>query len=222
MFLSNHRAPLLIILLACAGLSCSGTGGTTPDNASYDLEPPKSEIPFETKEPETFKADLITKTAGTETLVRYARKGTNWRIDTFEGDALLSRSMIVAGKRLHFDHRSRTYSELPSGGGSADRPAYLNDLTQTLINREQRAKFEKVGTDGNIERYRATVEGSSTPWIITYDASIRMVTRQEPESPTADNFLFEMRRFTLDVSDDIFRTPAGYRKVAWEELVKDR
>jgi hypothetical protein len=221
MFLSNRLAALLILLLVCSGLSCSWTSGTTPNNASQAIEPPKSGIPFETKEPEIFQADLITRTAGNESRVRYARKGANWRIDTFEGDTP-SRSMIGGDKRLHLDHRSRTYSEAPSGGGPTDRPTYVNDLTQSLLNRKERAKFEKLGADGNIERYRATVEGSSTPWIITYDTSIKMVTRQEPESPTTDSFLFEMRGFTLDVSDATFQIPSGYRKVEWTEFSKDR
>ena len=221
MFLSNHLVTVLILVLAYAGFSCSWTGRTTPENASQAIEPPKSEVPFETREPETFQADLITKTAGTESRVRYTRKGANWRIDTFEGDAP-SRSMIAGDKLLHLDHRSKTYSEAPSGGGPADRPAYISDLTQTLLNRKEHAKFEKLGADGNIERYRVSVEGSSTPWIVSYDASIKMVTRQEPESPTSDNFVFEMRGFTLDVSDEVFRIPAGYRKVAWTEFAKER
>ena len=222
MFLSNRAATLLILLLACAAApACTWPGsGETPASAPQDVEPPKSEIPFETKEPETFQADFVTTAAGTESRVRYARKGTGWRLDTFAGEAP-TRTIISADKRIHIDHPSKTYAEAPSGGGPAERPAYVTDLTQTLLNRKERAEFEKLGTDGPVERYRVTVEGSTTPWIITYDTAMKMVTRQEPESPSPGGFVFEMRRFTLDVSDDRFRIPAGYRKVAWPEFAKD-
>ena len=223
MFLSNRPATLLILLLACAAVhACTWPGGgEIPASASQVVEPPKSEIPFETKEPETFQADFVTTAAGTESRVRYARKGTDWRLDTFAGDAP-SRTVISADKRIHIDHPSKTYAEAPFGGGPAERPAYVTDLTQTLLNQKQHAKFEKLATDGPVERYRATVERSTTPWIITYDTSTKMVTRQEPETPSPGGFVFEMQRFTLEVSDDRFRIPAGYRKAAWREFAKER
>ena len=223
MFLSNRPATILMFLFACAAASaCTWpSGGETPASASKIVEPPKSEIPFETKEPETFQADFVTTAAGTESRVRYSRRGTDWRLDTFAGDAP-SRSIISTDKLVHVDHRTKAYADSPSGGGPAGRPAYVTDLTQTLLNRKQHARYEKLGTEGRIERYRVTVEGSTTPWIITYDGSTKMVTRQEPESPSPGGFVFEMRRFTLDVSDDVFSTPAGYRKVAWAGFAKER
>lgn len=219
MFLSNPLAPALLFVLVF-GSACAWTG-EAPAYAPKTIEPPKSEIPFETIEPDTFQADLITTAAGTETRVRYARKGANWRVDTFTGGSP-SHSLIAAETRVHINHRSRTYSEAPSGGGPAERPAYHTDLTQTLLNQKQHAKFEKLTAEGAVERYRVTVEGSSTPWIVSYDTAIKMVTRQEPETHSPGGFVFEMRGFNLDVSDDLFRIPAGYRKVAWTEFSKER
>ena len=223
MFLSNRLTPLLMFLLACgAAPGCTWPStGEAPAHASQIVEPPKSDVPFETKEPETFQADLITTATGTETRVRYARKGANWRLDTFAGGTPF-RTIIGTEKLTHIDHRSRTYAESPSGGGPNERPSYVTDLTQTLLNQKQHAKFEKLGAEGSIERFRVTLEGSDTPWIISYDTSIKMVTRQEPESRSPGGFVFEMRGFTLDVSDDVFRTPVGHRKVAWAEFTKER
>ena len=223
MFLSNRLAFVSILFLFCAAAGgCAWLSGPeNPASASPLIEPPKSEIPFETNEPETFQADLITSAGGVETKTRYARKGTNWRVDTFDKETQ-SRSIITTDKQTHVDHRSKTYSEAPSGGGPADRPAFVNDLTQTLLGQKEHARFEKLGTDGTLERYRVTVDGSSAPFIITYDNSIKMVTRQEPETPAEGGFVFEMRGLTLDVSDDIFKVPSGYRKISWQEFLKLR
>ena len=223
MFLSNRLASVSILIICCAmAAGCSWFGqGEKAASASPVIEPPKSDVPFETKEPDTFQADFVTSAGAVETRVHYAKKGTNWRADTFDKERL-SRSIVTTDKQVHIDHRSKTYAEAPSDGGPADRPAFVNDLTQTLLNQKEHAKFEKLGTDGPLERYRVTVEGSSTPFVIAYDPSIRMVTRQEPEASPPGGFVFEMRGLTLEVSDDTFKLPSGYRKITWQEFLKLR
>ncbi len=223
MFLSNRLASVSILFIfwaMAAGCSWFG-GGEKAASASPVIEPPKNEIPFETTEPEKFQADLITSVGGVETKTHYVRKGGNWRVDTFDKEKT-SRSIITTDKQINIDHRSKTYAEAPSGGGPADRPAFVTDLTQTLLNQKEHSSFEKLGTDGPLERYRVTVEGSSTPFIITYDSSVKMVTRQESEASAQGGFVFEIRGLTLDVSDDLFKVPSGYRKISWQEFLKLR
>ena len=220
MFLSNRPALLLTLLAAVAASGCSrpgDTGGAPP--ATPAIEPPRSAVPFEAREPEIFHADLVTITGGVESRSRYARKGTNWRFDTFDGETP-SRSIIGTDKRTHLDHRAKTYAEAPSGGGPAERPEFVRDLTQNLLNRRDRAKYERLPSDGPLELYRVTVERSVSPFIVTYDPALRMVTRQAPETPTPGGFVFELRAVNLEVSDDLFRIPPGYRKVPWPEFAR--
>ena len=221
MFLSNRLALVSILMILCAAVpGCSWlAGGDKAASASPVIQPPKSGIPFETKEPETFQADLVTSSGGVETRIHYARKGTNWRIDTFAGEDE-SRSIISTDKQVHIDHRSKTYAESPSGGGTVQRPAYITDLTQTLLNQKEHAGFEQINTDGSLVRYRVTVEETSTPFIVTYDTSAKMVVRQEPENPSPGGFLFEVRGLSLDVNDDLFTIPKGFRKTTWQEFLK--
>ena len=223
MFLSNRLASVTILIVFYAmAAGCSWQGGSeNAASASPAIEPPKSEIPFETREPDTFQADFITSAADVETRVRYARKGTDWRVDTYD-KGTPSRSIVTTDKQIHIDHRSKTYAEAPSGGGPRDRPAYVNDLTQTLLSQKKHAKFEKLSTDGTLARYRVRVDDSITPFIITYDTATGMVTRQEPETRSPGGFVFEMRGLTLDVSDNVFKQPSGYRKITWEEFLKLR
>jgi hypothetical protein len=223
MFLSNRLVLILLISFACwAIFGCAWyTGGQAPAPASTIAEAPKSEIPFATEEPETFQADFVTSTADIASRVHYARKGTNWRVDTFAGGKS-AQSIINADRHIFLDHISKTYSEAPLAGGPAELPAYIADFTQTLLAPKDHARFEKLGSEGELDRYRVTVEGTAAPWIITYDTSTKMVIRQEPEQPAPGNFVFELRQFTLDVSDVDFEIPAGYRKVTWEQFAKGR
>jgi hypothetical protein len=75
MFLSNRLAYVSILLIFCAmAAGCSWfREGEKAASASPVIEPPKSEIPFETKEPESFQADFITSAAGVETKTHYSR-----------------------------------------------------------------------------------------------------------------------------------------------------
>lgn len=211
MFLSNrHAAALAFSLAIFVGVGCGWIRNQDPPpQTSAPIAPPETGIPFETKELETYQADFVTSAGGVETNIHFARKAGRWRFDSFEG-AELSRSIVRGDSLAYLDHRRKIYSE-PAVQGPDAAPPFINDLTTTLLNEKQAGKFAKVSTEGNLETYSVTVEGSNGPATIVYDTSIKMVIRHEFEG----GFAFEMRNFTLDVDDAIFSVPGGYRKVAW-------
>lgn len=216
MFLSNRQAAALAILLVifgaagCSWLRESASSGPDPGAVSA----PDSGIPFATKEPDTYQADYLTIAEGVETRSRYARKGGLWRFDSFDGDAPW-RSVIRGDALTYIDHRRKVYS-VPPASGSGDVPSFVDDLTTSLLRPTEAAKFEKAETDGNIEQYKVRVDGASDHSTIFYDTSINMVVRHE----FAGGFAFEMRNFTLNVDEAIFRLPNGYRKVSWPEYTR--
>lgn len=215
MFLSNrHVAALSIALNIFAAAGCAWFSNSNPTTQPTAITTPASTIPFETKEPETYQADFVTIAGGAETRSHLSRKGTRSRFDSFEAGKSI-RSIVQTDKLIYVDHRSKTFAEASTGGGDA-QPPYLADLTASLLTQKPPAKFEKIGTDGKIERYRVTADSSITPSIISYDTEIKMVTRHE----IGDGFAFEMRNFTLEVDDQVFQIPPGYRKVAWADFLK--
>lgn len=211
MFLSNQQAAALVILsIVCVAAGCSWFGGGEPPaNSNAAVSPPETGIPFETKEPETFQADFITFAGGTETRSHFAKKSGRWRFDSFAAEGP-TRSIIQGQTLAYVDHTREQYSEPPTNGPNA-QPPFIDDLTTSLLHPKQPAKFEKLGSEDNIERYKVTVDGSNTPSTITYDTAIKMIVRHEFEG----GFAFEMRNFTLEVDDAVFRVPSGYRKIAW-------
>jgi len=216
MFLSNQQAAAIafsILLVTAAG--CSWLRPSDPVAISPTaVEPPETGIPFETKEPETYQADFLTIAGQSEVRSHFARKAGRSRIDTFAGEKT-TRSIIQTDKLVYLDHITKQYSEPPVTGPD-QQPPFIADLTTSLLNEKEPARFQKIGTEGTLERYTVTIEGSSASSTVVYDTSIKMVIRHEFDG----GFAFEMRNFTLDVDDAIFAVPAGYRKVAWNVFVQ--
>jgi hypothetical protein len=210
MFLSNQQAAAIafsIVIVNAAGCSLfrSDPVALTPTAVA----PPETGIPFETKEPETYQADFVMIAGQSETRSHFARKAGRSRIDTFTGEKA-TRSMIQTDKLVYLDHTTKQYSQPPVTGPDT-QPPFIADLATSLLNEKEPAKFEKLGTEGTLERYTVTVEGSASASTVVYDANIKMVVRHEFDG----GFAFEMRNFTLEVDDAIFTVPSGYRKVAW-------
>lgn len=215
MFLSNQHAAalaILIVVFAAAGCSWFQSSDPVPLTPST-VTPPETSIPFETKEPDTYQADFVTIAGGIESRSRFARKNGRWRFDRFVGEAA-DRSIIHGEKIVYADHISKQYSEPPAGVD--EQPAFISDLTTSLLNERQAAKFEKLDSEGKVERYSVTVEGSTST--ILFDTEIKMVVRHSFDS----GFAFEMRNFTLNVDDAVFLVPSGYRKVAWNAFIQQQ
>lgn len=211
MFLSNAQAAamalsLLIVTAAgCSWLRRSEPVALTPAVVAQ----PETVLPFEAEEPATYQADFVTITAGAETRSHFARKVGKWRIDTFAGDRPI-RSIINGEKYVYLDHVTKQYSEPPTIGPDP-QPQFINGLTTSMLSEKQPAKFEKLATEGTLERFSVTVENSNGRSTIVFDPAIKMVVGQDFDN----GFAFEMRNFTLEVGEDVFAVPTGYRKVAW-------
>ncbi len=211
MFLSTpHAAGIALSLLIVTAAGCSwfrSSDAVTLTPAA--VAPPETGFPFEAIEPEIYQADFVTIAGGSETRTHFARKLGKWRIDTFAGETT-SRSIIRVEKLVYLDHIRKQYAEPPVSGPDP-QPQFIADLTTSLLNEKQPAKFENLGAEGTLERFRVIVEGSNAASTIVFDTAKKMIVRHELEG----GFAFEMRNFNLEVDDAIFSVPGGYRKVAW-------
>ena len=211
MFLSNPQAAAIALsLLIVTAAGCSWIRPNEHvDVATTAIEPPDLGFPFEVAEPATYQADFVTIAAGSETRSHFARKERKWRIDTFAGEKP-TRSIIRGENYVYVDHATKQYSE-PPVNGPEPKPQFIADLTTSLLSERQPAKFERLATEGALERFSVTVESSNSRSTVLFDTSIKMVVRHEFES----GFAFEMRNFTLEVDEDSFALPSGYRKMTW-------
>lgn len=211
MFLSNSRST---ILFAFAGLvltaGCSWLRSEMPGAVPL-VTGPKSSAPFETREPEVFQADFVTSDGTSETRVFYAKKAAKIRFDSFSG-AEPTLTMIRNDNLYRIDHRAKSYAEVPESETPSASPPFVSELTASLLSHSSNAVFEKVGSEGTLDRYSVTSDSFAGPVMLTYDTRLKMVVKQELGSPGGAIFVFELRNIKLEVDDSIFEIPNGYKR----------
>lgn len=221
MFLSNlHRYFLLLILIASISQACCGTPSNTSANAN--IVELKSEFPFSTKEPEAYQGDFVVTIGANEEHFFRARKGERSRIDIFKGGEIHF-TQIITDKTFTIDTVRKIYTEdLITTGAVHAAPVF--DATNGFFSGKEYIAFEEIGRDGNITKYRVkNTDPGKSEILVSVDTASGLVVRQEfvaqpSEGGMQANVIFEIRNLKLEVDDNVFQLPAGFRKVSKEEF----
>lgn len=213
MLLSNPAR----ILYATSFLSLFFAGcGLWQDN---DNSPPKivrqlrKELPFSTREPEVFTAEIVLRAGETERLMSIARDGEKRRIDYDRGTDS-HRSVLISDKEYLIYFKRGAYSE--SDIVSSTESAAGGDPLSHLLDLRDYTEFEEMGREGSIVRFRARVNDSlSSDVMIFYDEAIALPVKQEfyaidGETRTLQ-YSVEIKGFTTAVDPAVFQVPAGFR-----------
>ena len=223
MISSKSFKVLLFFTLVCVS-SCrywqtssnsnSNTATPTPEIAEIN-----SEIPFATKEPETFQAEIIIKNENEEEKNFIAR--SNGRTLSKNGD--IGALQINANKSFLINFAKKIYVE--NTGKIAiqtDNVAEtLNDfLTTEWLNQKTETKFESLGIENGLTKYRTTFESSES--LIFVDENFKIPVRQEFYSieGEAKNLVYsiELQNLKLIADEQLFEIPKDFRKVSIEEF----
>lgn len=220
MFLSNpvKAIPFVIFLSLIVG-GCPWRQG--PENTAVPvIAEPKSDIPFPTKEPEVFQADVVRGTDTRSELSFYARKNGKWRYDFFlNEDRRLSK--LHTDKMYSVDHGKKVYAEEPVGQTSTAGPDFVNDLTFGLLHKREYSKFEDLGRDGNLRKFRVKIGDSPAgESIIYFDEALGLIVKQEFIVDGSVSFRLELKNVSLEVHDSLFKLPQGFKRISWEESLK--
>ena len=216
MFLSNPRKFFLLASSFALVLQACGSSPGNENRPAFVPVETKSEFPFSTKEPEVYQGDFVVIAGGNETRWFMARRGDNWRFDTFYGTERLITEMN-SGQIYHIDHQQKLYASAPSSGMIA-RPA------TNFFSGKQYHEFEMTSEEVGIVRYRVKNSDALTDEIlISIDKASGMIVRQEftgrnTETGLPVSYVYEIRNLKLEADDSVFAIPAGYRKVTWEEF----
>jgi hypothetical protein len=223
MFLSNPSKTCIgffVLAFVLAGCRWWGEAGLPAPIAAE----PKSGMPFSSKEPDTYQAFLITSVAGKEEKRFVAHSGSKWRLDIYDGDVIRS-SVVESGERTLIDHRRKVFTKSDGTQAAGAEPEFLQDITLELLRQRKYTKFEDLGLENGVRRYRATTgDGDSSESILYYDESAGIIVRQEFVSSgelggrSSAQFTIELRDLKLNVADDVFNIPAGYRGVSQKEF----
>ena len=186
----------------------------------------KSEIPFSTKEPERFQAEIVVTANETERKTFIARNGTNRRWD-FNFGAKNQLTNLQTDKNYLILPSRKIYVEKPASPASAEPDEWADFLTTEWLSAKPEASYEKLETSENLTKYRVDLGApDSTEVYIYIDETLGFPVRQEFYAASGAGgqktltYRFELKNLKLETDGDIFTLPADYKKVSAEEFGK--
>lgn len=218
MFFLKKLKTILILCTAFFGASCGSCSTPQNTNASIFISGEiKTGIPFATKEPDVFQADLIVAANGAERKYTVARNGKN-RLTIFNRgtDNEISLLQTADGESFVINLAKKTYTENASGGknGSSDLTQYL---TTEWLNQRTEAVFTNLGAENGLTKFEVKLAESGDSEIVVYfDENLQMPVKQEFYSVAGGQktltFTVEMKNFKTQTDENLFAVPNDFEK----------
>jgi len=230
MLSSNSAKVFFVSFLAFTLLSSCGwwqkSENETPAPTPFVAEEIKSGIPFATKEPENFQAEFVVTTGEIEDKTFAARNGDLRRYDFNYGQkSQVSVVQTADNKNFLVFQSKRIYAENFNNEIVQAGENPFDFLTTEWLNQKADAKFESLGAENGVLKYRVSLgDKQIAESIIWVDENIGLPVRQEFYSTSGEqrilNFTFEMKNFNLQANARLFEIPKDFRRVSVEEFRK--
>jgi len=185
----------------------------------------KSEIPFSSREPERFQAEIVVTANGLERKTFIARDGARRRVD-FNFGAKNQVTNLQTDKNYLIFSGKKIYAE----NETAQQPAAADDWTDFLttewLSEKQPANFEKLETTENLTKYRVRFEdGAAAAEIFVYvDENLGLPVKQEFFAMSGEQknltYAVELKNPKLETDENLFMIPKDFRRVPAEEFRK--
>ncbi len=196
------------------------TNSSPTPAVSEDL---KSAIPFSTKEPEQFQAEIVVTANETERKTFVAKNGANRRYD-FNFGAKNQLTNLQTDKNYLISTEKKIYTETGTAqSSSADD--WENFLTTEWLNQNHEASFEKLETTDNITKYRVGLGASVlSEMLISIDEQLGLPVKQEFYAIIGEQkvltYTVELKNLKLKTDENLFAVPTDFRRVSTEEFRK--
>lgn len=221
--MKSFKLFLVIFVIFCSSCGFWSSPENTNSNAIAISDEAKSDVPFETKEPEIFQTEIVMtnflNNEKTEKKYFLARSG-NKTLTVFNRGEKTENSVLTDGAKTFFiNSETKTYREnqaVSNGVSSSDET--LEFLTTEWLSRKTDANFEKLETQNNLTNYRVRLNDSNTSEIIlTYDETLKMPVKQEFYSISGEQkdvtMSIEMKNFQTSADEKLFVLPQDYKRV---------
>ena len=183
------------------------------ENSAVNIAlPPVRQLPFATREPDVYQAEIVIKSGDIERRIGIARSGNSRRID-YDIDTPKHRVVLISDKEYLLDVKRRTYSEREFSGAAGEE----SGLVSHLLNLRDYTEFEEIGRDGSVIQFRAQInESAASDVMIFFDESIGLPVKQEFYAIEGETrtlrYSMELRGFSGQVDQSLFQVPKEFRR----------
>ena len=224
-----------VVLLVVA--ACSSQNKNLPSATSSPDTVVSSTPPFQTKEPERYRAvrTITAVNAEGQTLVTktsVARDGELRRHESHSGSKTLvyldvpeGKFVLLTDEKLYADvtDQSQIFADKTEEGLESSPDALLHTDTSST-------SYQKLGNEviagRNTNKYRIVVNSpapanvSQSETLMWIDEALQMPIKSETKSANGTHVTMEVSEIKLEVDKSLFAIPQGYQKVTFTELRK--
>lgn len=226
--LSSNLLKITFVFAAIFASSCSfwqtktvATPASTPSVSEI-----KSSFPFSTKEPGVYQTEISVTANGVEDITFTARNGANQlTIFDFKKNTEFALLKNDANQTFLINNRRKIYTENPSTASVSEAKSdSLKDfLTSEWLNQKKDAKFETLGAENDLTKYRVNLDETTNSEIIIFvDEKIGLPVKQEFYTISGEQktlaLIVELKNFSLQIEQKLFDLPKDYRKVTPKEF----
>lgn len=219
---------LAAFLAAASGAACGfWQSSEETERAEEDsFAERSSDIPFSTKEPENFQAEIVVtsfaEAGAVEEAYFIARRGKSslQKFDARQSSRSARAFLRTADDRTFLiDYGSKSFREISAADSKVfSDDALIKNLTSKWLNEKASVTFEKAGTEKNLTKYRAWFAGGENSEVLIYvDENIKLPVRQEFYTRAGEEkilkYKFEIRNFKPAAAENLFKVPDDFRRI---------
>ncbi len=218
----SHKLVLFFTLIFCSSCVFWQNPANSNTSTNQTASESKNDEIYPTKEPENYQLEIVVKSDGEEdqkTLI--AKSGQKFYsishdIATLKLDA--NKTFLI-----NFDKKivaetstvATAYDDLPNSDETLQ-----SFLTTEFLNQKTDAKFENLGVENGLTKYKATFEASES--LIFVDENFKLPMRQEFYSVDGEErklmYSTEIQNLKLKPDESFFDVPKDFRKVSIAEF----
>lgn len=217
---------LFFTIIFCS--SCSFFQNPANSNTAANqtgISETKNEVIFPTKEPEIYQLEIVVKSDDEEQKTLVAKSGQRF----FSISSDIATLKIDANKSYLINFAKKIVAEtLTPATTSADSIENSGEtlqsfLTTEWLNQKTEAKFENLGDENGLTKYRVAFGESES--LIFVDENLKLPIRQEFYSINGEErvlmYSSEIQNLKLAVDESFFEVPKDFRKVSMAEFQQE-
>lgn len=227
---------VIIAILTSFLASCSWwkklTNSPTPSPTPFVAQEIPTNIPFQTKEPETYEAEFVVSSiSGDEKSIKKtftAKSGTKYFTTFNRGEkSAFSTLRNETGSVFLISDDKKVFAEEQQSAVSQpeNEESVRNFLMTEWLNGKTNVAFDELETVNSVTSFRVNLDSAQNTEILVYvDENLKMPIKQEFYSLSGGErkllFLSEIVNFKTPADEKYFQLPAGYKKVSRAEFDK--